>query len=512
MEEFLSKDKEYIDFALGFELIDKYDSETLNGFRFITENEFFDSINLIEKYKTGIIITDLPKENKIYPIKITKLTLLNIGRFERLELLLNKKITCIIGENGIGKSTLLSAIPLALTGVNENTLIDKLDKRLQNKLRIERFDADGKWYSKDGAIVLEYETSIKHKNTIEFKYDDLKGVLIEDNGTENDFVATTGENNNYFKNLILGFPQAPGNNKDIDFKLQNKKKPNIGDIISLIMYYPDDKLKNFSDWIKLNYDQRDKNPKSIVLINHVFEIISKIVSDSDKNRIEFISINTIKNDKIILVRTPDNPKGIALDLISQGLSNVFTWIGHFMSRLYESYPNSENILNEPAILFIDEIDKYLHPKWQRKILKVLLNEFTNTQFIITTHSPLVLDGLEKQQIAHLKLDENGVPIIEYNDDFNIWGWEYQDILERWMLSHAPYSYKLKEEEDKLELLKLENKPQEEIDKQELFIERIKESYRAKDSVNRLRAEYEDRIAELTRENDELLNEIIKLQK
>lgn len=513
LDEFLSKDKEYIDFALGFELNEKYDSETLDGFRFITENEFLDNIRLIEKYKKTEFSTDLPKDKTEYPIKLNTLKLINIGRFENLKLKLNKKITCIIGENGIGKSTILSAIPLALTGVNENTLIDIHDKRLQDKLRIESFDEKGKKYYKEGEIILEYETNRKHTNTIEFRYEDLKGVLIEDKGTENDFVATTGENNNYFKNLILGFPQAPGNNQNKDFKIQDKEKPNIGDIISLIMYYPDDKLKGFSDWLKVKFEQRDeKDKQSIKLIHNVFTTISDIVSDNDNTEIEFITIKTIKNDKIILVKTPDNPNGIDLDLISQGLTNVFTWIGHFMSRLYEAYPDTKNIFEEPAILFIDEIDKYLHPKWQKRILKVLLDKFKNTQFIITTHSPLVLDGLEKGQIAHLKLDESGKPTIEYNEDFNIWGWEYQDILERWMLSHDPYNYNLNEEEKKLKKLKQQGKPDEEIKEQEILIERIKESYKAKDNINRLKAEYENRIAELTQENDELLNEIIKLKK
>ena len=50
-------------------------------------------------------------------------------------------------------------------------------------------------------------------------------------------------------------------------------------------------------------------------------------------------------------------------------------------------------MESPAICLIDEIDTYLHPQWQRTILRVMAETFTNTHFIVTTHSPLVITNL-----------------------------------------------------------------------------------------------------------------------
>ncbi len=480
LEEFLNNDKKDIDLILGFGLDNKFDGQTLDGLRFITDKEFNENLEIIEKYKNETLIIKEKTEEKDSKIKLKSLYLKNIGRFENLELKLNDRITCVLGENGIGKSTILSAIPLAITGVDENTIIDVNNKRLQEKLRIENFDENGKKYCKEGEIILEYETNKKHKNTIKFEDDEIRNVKIYDFGTENDFAATIQNDSNYFKNLILGFPQAQGTNKSSEPKLKEIKRPNIGDLLSLIMYYPEEKLTSFSKWLDIKFKNREKEKKNLEQIENIFQIVSKIISRDDSKAIEFITINYPSGgDKIIIIKTKDNPNGIPLFLLSQGLSNVLMWIGHFMSRLYDTYPDSKNIFDSPAILFIDEIDKYLHPKWQKRILKVLLEVFTNTQFIITTHSPLVLDGLKKGQLAHLKLDATGKPIVEYNET-NIWGWEYQDILERYMDKKTidDYEYNLETAENELETWKKENKSKEEIKEKEDEIIKIKESHDA----------------------------------
>jgi len=52
---------------------------------------------------------------------------------------------------------------------------------------------------------------------------------------------------------------------------------------------------------------------------------------------------------------------------------------------------------------IDEVDLHLHPSWQQRVLADLLRTFSNTQFILTTHSPFVVEALNN----HLKRDKLG---------------------------------------------------------------------------------------------------------
>ena len=47
---------------------------------------------------------------------------------------------------------------------------------------------------------------------------------------------------------------------------------------------------------------------------------------------------------------------------------------------------------------VDEIDLHLHPKWQMTVLPILAKELPNLQFIITSHSPLLVGSLEWMNI------------------------------------------------------------------------------------------------------------------
>lgn len=46
------------------------------------------------------------------------------------------------------------------------------------------------------------------------------------------------------------------------------------------------------------------------------------------------------------------------------------------------------------IVLIDELEAHLHPSWQVRVLPALLQAFPTCQFIVTTHEPLIVDGVE----------------------------------------------------------------------------------------------------------------------
>ena len=59
-------------------------------------------------------------------------------------------------------------------------------------------------------------------------------------------------------------------------------------------------------------------------------------------------------------------------------------------RLSIANPLLDNPLLGEGVVLIDEIELHMHPSWQRNVLKQLRETFPNIQFIITTHSPIVL--------------------------------------------------------------------------------------------------------------------------
>ena len=103
---------------------------------------------------------------------------------------------------------------------------------------------------------------------------------------------------------------------------------------------------------------------------------------------------------------------VTIDQLSLGYRTMIAWVVDLARRLFDRYPESDNPLAEPAVCLVDEIDLHLHPKWQRKIIAFLSERFPNTQFIVTAHSPLVVQAAEDANIALLKRKE-----VEGGDDY-----------------------------------------------------------------------------------------------
>ena len=82
-------------------------------------------------------------------------------------------------------------------------------------------------------------------------------------------------------------------------------------------------------------------------------------------------------------------------------------------------------------VIIDEIDEHLHPELQVRILKALHNTFPNIQFIISTHAPLVMSSVESNE-------DNVVYKLEYKDgiythkELNTYGLDATTIMELYM--------------------------------------------------------------------------------
>jgi energy-coupling factor transporter ATP-binding protein EcfA2 len=119
---------------------------------------------------------------------------------------------------------------------------------------------------------------------------------------------------------------------------------------------------------------------------------------------------------------------IKLRELGYGYQVTLAWIVDLAKKLFERYPNSENPLHEPAIVLVDEIDLHLHPDWQRKIIQFLSSQFPKTQFIATTHSPLVVQSADNVNLVILEKQDDHVTIRQRNDIKSFKGWTVEEIL------------------------------------------------------------------------------------
>jgi predicted ATP-binding protein involved in virulence len=131
----------------------------------------------------------------------------------------------------------------------------------------------------------------------------------------------------------------------------------------------------------------------------------------------------------------------AADLLSDGyrrLINIVMDIAFRSALLNKAMYGDQSYKHTNGTVIIDEIDEHLHPALQVCILKALQMTFPKIQFIVSTHSPLVISSVETRP-------ENIVYKLEYSDgiyshkEINAYGLDSNLILEEkvGVLSRVP---------------------------------------------------------------------------
>ena len=101
--------------------------------------------------------------------------------------------------------------------------------------------------------------------------------------------------------------------------------------------------------------------------------------------------------------------------MSSGHSAIWDIVADLMLRM-EKQSQRTFRFDMPGIVLIDEIETHLHLELQKKIMEILTGIFPNVQFIVTTHSPFILNSLENVVIYDLEnhtLVENGLTEVPY---------------------------------------------------------------------------------------------------
>lgn len=374
------------------------------------------------------------ERKRVKVLRLKNISLKNIGHFNDISLDLSSRITVLIGENGSGKSTILRAITLGITGVEifrpddiEPTKWYLQDENITKWLKIVGTTGIEPSYSKEGEISLFYtidEESFENKIVWQKEDNNTKYAEVRDFFSEDSFKTlqekkgAENKTETHLVNLVIVLPQGGGYRPPVNV-FQEKFYPDPYELLPMITHSATDKLLNLENWIEL-YDFRYKETepreeKWLRAIEHLFEIISEITVDETQQipengqktqQVEFLRIvKNEKNKSRIVIKKGDSPDGIYFDMLSDGYNNLFYWVGTILSNLYrfsdyvqgksdyEGYWNLP-ITEIPAMVIIDEIDTYLHPKWQRSILKVLVAKFPKLRFVVTTHSLGVISSLK----------------------------------------------------------------------------------------------------------------------
>ncbi|MDQ9020155.1 AAA family ATPase [Acinetobacter sichuanensis] len=144
---------------------------------------------------------------------------------------------------------------------------------------------------------------------------------------------------------------------------------------------------------------------------------------------EFSNLRVQRKPRLNMV-VDKNGEKLIVNQLSQGEKSLMALVGDIARRLAMMNPKLDNPLHGKGIILIDEIDMHLHPQWQRSIIQRLQTTFPNCQFILTTHSPLVISDTQNILVYDLDGQEvNALPSL-YGQDANTVLLQYMDTSYR----------------------------------------------------------------------------------
>ena len=98
--------------------------------------------------------------------------------------------------------------------------------------------------------------------------------------------------------------------------------------------------------------------------------------------------------------------------LSQGYQSTIAWIADLIGQMYLDIGEVVPLEDMEGLVLIDELDLHLHPTWQVRLVPVLKRVFPRMQFIVTTHSPMLLPAFERHEIVMLRLNDSGDVVAE----------------------------------------------------------------------------------------------------
>lgn len=348
-------------------------------------------------------------------MQINSLLIKNFRGFEEKKFNLNPKFTVAIGNNGTGKSTLLHAVQVAAGSfflglpnvvtrrhIEENEVRFAFNKRSKQE---EYFtptivEANG-FINGSGNFTWRREIPAYGQSTSS-KAADVGKIR----GIAEDYTSRINDKDRPELPVIAYFGvKQLGGSKSAKMRSERDR------VIIRDGYYNALGAKSdeasFNRWFYY-YQQNLKSGREfkgtyeavIEAIQTAIPYLSKI--DFDNFRLELVADCTIEGQET---------RRLPHSLMSDGMKRVLGIVADIAYRcaILNGFLGREAVKESDGIVMIDELDMHLHPNWQRTIVKDLKAAFPNIQFVVTTHSPFIVQSLDSAELINLDFESDIQP-------------------------------------------------------------------------------------------------------
>ena len=298
------------------------------------------------------------------------------------EILFDPHLTVVVGKNGSGKSSVLQAIGIAVSWIIARIKSEKgigsyiEDLSITNGHQNAFIDAD---FDEFGKVAIPNRT----KSGLPKRFSiDLNGLRSYSARIREELEATNSNCSvpvfaSYgVKRAVIDIPLRIRNNEEHILDTYKDCLKGAANFRDFFMWFRNQ--EDLENEMRLD-EGHSQYSRELDTFRHAMEIFMS----------EYTSVRVRRKPLRMVVNK--NGEELNVAQLSDGEKIYLALIGDMCRRLVLANPTLEDPLQGRGIVMIDEVDLHLHPKWQGEVAQRLTEVFPNIQFIITTHSPQVIN-------------------------------------------------------------------------------------------------------------------------
>lgn len=332
-------------------------------------------------------------------MQVKHLKLWNFRGIEYLSIEFTQRTTAFVGVNGVGKSTVLDALAIALSQLTwrVNGHPQKARAIAQDDIRLgadfSRIEITVELHGNPvcWAIVLNRKASAPKDH---LRRSDLEALNAVTKTLREAYEAQT------LNNLPLAvYYDVNRAVLDVPLRAREKLDHNPYEAYQDALDHGGADFKRFFIWFRnledveneMLRDDPASRERGLEATRHAVEAFTG-----------FSNLRVRRKPKMRMMVTKKGQEFNVLQL-SDGERNMLALVGDMARRLSVlNFFGLDNLNEGSGVVLIDEMDLHLHPRWQREMVSKLETTFPNCQFIVSTHSPQVVGELQAESVMLLR--------------------------------------------------------------------------------------------------------------
>lgn len=327
-------------------------------------------------------------------IKIDAISLLNYRRFLDTRITFDSNLTVLVGRNGAGKSSVISAVSLVISWLMARLRNENGQGQYVDQMSVTNGKTGGCVSAEMLGGVVRVPSKAKPGHSKEFSFDitaakeyilNKRSSLSNNPDTSFPIFASYG-----VKRAVVDIPLRVRLKEFSQFDAYDSKLDGAANFRLFFTWF-----RACEDWENeqnaRHSEMRTEHPGLQAFRN----VMSRMMPEYTDIRIDRHPLH---------MSLMKNGQRIKAEQLSDGEKIYLALVGDLCHRLSILNPGNPDPSQGDGIVLIDEIDLHLHPQWQSEIAVKLTQAFPNIQFIVSTHSPHVLNSIPTECIRIIEND------------------------------------------------------------------------------------------------------------